>query len=68
MYLHQAILVPFLVPAVVQEQADTALLRDDGSNERWVQAQVSGYSLNWDLIFPQAYDVCLSSPLYRGKS
>lgn len=68
MYLHQAVLVPFLVPAIVQEQANTALLRHDGSDECWVQAQVSGYSFNWHLIFSQAYNVCLSSLPYHGRS
>lgn len=68
MYLHQAVLVPFLVPAIVQEQANTALLRHDGSDECRVQAQVSGYSFNWHLIFSQAYNVCLSSLPYHGRS
>lgn len=68
MYLHQAILVPLLVPSIVQEQAGTALLRDDASDEGRVQAQVSGYSLNRNLVSPQTYYVCLSSPPYHGKS
>lgn len=68
MYLHQAILVPLLVPSVMQEQAGTALLRDDASDECRVQAQVSGYSLNRNLVSPQTYYVCLSSPPYHGKS
>lgn len=67
-YLHQAVLLPSLVPAVVQEQAHTALLGHDATDERWVQAQVSGYSPNRDLVSPQAYKVCLSSPPYHGIS
>lgn len=63
-YLHQAILLLSPVPAVVQEQPNTALLGHDGTDERWVQAQVPGYSLNWDLVSPQAYEVCLSSSPY----
>lgn len=61
-YLHQAEPLPALVPAVVQQQAGTALLRDDGSDERRVQAQVPGDSLNGDLVFPQANDVRIRRP------
>lgn len=67
-YLHQAVLLPCPVPAVVQEQPHTALLGHDGSDERWVQAQVSGYSPDGDLVSSQAYEVCLGSPPYHGIS